>query len=466
MSYNKKILHSLILLSAMFLGLVLYLTVFLVFKGPALANDGANPRTLQRENKIKRGDISDRDGERLAYSEFSDGVQIRKYPFDNLYSHIIGYNSQRYGRSMIESSYNGYIMGSSFTSSLFNIKNLFEGENAAGADITLTISHPLQKKAYELLGKRRGAIVAINPKTGEILAMVSKPDFNPNEEVLVKNWESISQDSGGPLLSRATSGLYPPGSVFKTLVAAAAVENNMDTDTFEDTGGVTIDGHEFKNYGGRAYGEIGIKQALTVSSNVFFADLADRLGAGKLRPVLENFYINREIPFDVPLSKSRALEGSPGKTTVAAVGIGQGDALVTPLNMAMTAAAIGNNGVMMKPYIVDSANVQNVAVFKQKPQKLGQATSSYVASQVSEMMVEVVKSGTGRGAAIGGVTVAGKTGTAENSGDDHAWFIGFAPAENPEIAVAVVVENAGRTGGEIGAPMAREIIRLWLADNK
>lgn len=462
MSYNKKILHSLILLSAMFLGLTLYLTVFLVSRGPTLANDGGNPRTLQKENKIKRGDIFDRDGEALAYSEFDGGVQKRKYPHGSLYAHVIGYNSQRYGRSMLESSYNGYILGLSFTSSVFNLKERLGGGGLAGADITLTVSNGLQKKAHELLGKRRGAVVAMNPKTGEVLAMVSKPDFDPNEGSLLSNWESMAKDENSPFLSRAIGGLYPPGSVFKPLIAAAAIESGMDANLFDDKGKINIGGHEFKNYNEKAYGEIDMKRALAVSSNAYFVDLADKLGEHRIRTAAEKFWINRELPFDIQAAKSRVFTGNPGRTDIAAVGMGQGDALVTPLHMAVITSAFANDGVLMRPYIVDSARVKNAAVFKQKSESLGRAVSSYAAEKVTEMMVECVKSGTGTGAALSKVTVAGKTGTAENAGEDHAWFVGFAPADNPKIAVAVIIENAGRTGGELGAPIARELIRYWL----
>lgn len=460
MSFNKKIIHAFVIISMLFLSLVVYLTYFQVFRAPALANDGSNPRTILNEQKIKRGDILSSDGEVLATSHMSEQGQERAYPYDNLYSHVIGYSSTRYGRSGIENSYNGYIMGTSF-SGIFNLKEIISGGERRGADIMLTIDHDLQTLAYELLGDKRGSIIAIEPGSGAVRALVSKPDFNPNEENLRENWEKLSASAESPFLPRALSGLYQPGSSFKILTAAAAVEEGLDSKTFEDSGSVIISGYEFVNYDGKSLGTVDIDTAFAKSSNVVFTLLADEIGRGKMHDVAKRFMI-----FEKPLSDLAAAAGSgfnsTEKTNTAAIGMGQGDLLVTPMHMALAGCAVANDGVIMEPFIVESAAMPSGgSVYTHKRKTLSKALDSVVAERVGEMMEKCVESGTGTAAAISGIKVAGKTGTAENDGADHAWFVAYAPSEKPEIVVCAMVENAGNTGGAVCAPMVRSIINQW-----
>lgn len=462
MSSNKKIIHAFILISVLFISLVVYLTYFQIFKAEQLAAGAENPRTVIREQKIKRGKIYSADGETLAYSEMTENNQKRIYPFNNLYSHVIGYNNQTYGRSMLEYTYNGYIMGSAFSNEVYNIRQRIMGSDLQGADLTLTINHGLQKKAYELLGNKKGSVVVLNPKTGATLALVSKPDFNPNEDALKKDWEKILENENSPLLPRATQGLYTPGSVFKTITAVSAVENGLEDETMVDEGSTVIAGYRFSNYDGNAHGELDLVRAFAKSSNVFFVTLADMLGYDTMKNTMERFMVNREINFDLSLNKSAGLSDK-SKTNVAAAGMGQGDMQVTPMNMALIAAAIANDGVMMSPYLVEMANLANgYGVYQHTNSVLSKCTDTVTAFKLQKMMIECVKSGTGTGARVSGVTVAGKTGTAENAGKDHAWFIAFAPAENPQIAISVVIENAGQTGGVACAPIVSGIVRYML----
>lgn len=458
---NKKIIHAFVVISMLFLSLVVYLTYFQVFRAPELKDDGSNPRTVLEEQKIKRGDIISSDGEVLAYSKMTGDGQKRIYPFDNMYAHVVGYNSSRFGRSMIEKNFNGYIMGADISSNLFNFKQFLTGGEKSGANINLTIDHSLQKLAYDLLGQRRGSVVAIDPKTGATLALVSKPDFNPNEESLVENWEKLSASGDGVFLSRATSGLYAPGSSFKIITAAAAVEEDMADETFSDEGKVIIGGFEFVNYDGKTLGEVDIDTAFAKSSNVVFTTLADRIGRGKMKDAASRFMICQDISYDIPTGKSSGFN-STEKTNTAAIGMGQGDLLVTPMNMALAGCAIANGGRIMQPYLVESAALPSgTNVFTYKPKLLSKAVSEGVAWRVGEMMEECVKRGTGTAAAVSGVKVAGKTGTAENAGDDHAWFVGYAPADDPEIVVCIMIENSGSTGGDVCAPIARRLIEHW-----
>ena len=466
MSSNKKIIHVLMILMALFLSLMVYLTYFQLFKAPKLAESGQNPRTALKEQSIKRGDIVSADGEKLAYSEFDGDRQIRNYPYGSLYSHVIGYSSQTYGKSMLENSYNGYIMGTGFSNQIFNLKQYISGEKKEGANLTLTIDHKLQKKAAELMNGKNGAVVAINPKTGATLALLSNPSYDTNEKSLKENWAKLAESEDSVFLARATSGLYAPGSVFKTVTAASAVENRLDDMKFEDNGSVYVDSHEFKNYGGKKHGNIDIYQGFAVSSNVVFVTLADKLGYSKLSATAKNFMIGEKINYDVPLQTGQILKDNK-KTNVAAVGMGQGDLLVTPMNMALVASAIANDGQMTAPYLVESADLSNgYNVYAHKSEVLSQATDKETAEKVKKMMEKCVESGTGTSASVSGVKVAGKTGTAENTGDDHAWFIAFAPADDPQIAVCVMMENAAKTGGQACGPVVRGLISEWCKRSK
>lgn len=461
MSSNKKIIHALIVISALFLSLVIYLTYFQLFQADKLATSAENPRTVIKEQKIKRGTIYSSDGQRLAYSEMGENTQKRVYPFNNMYSHVIGYNNQTYGRSMLEYTYNGFIMGSAFSNEIYNLRQRIMGSDVQGADLTLTIDHGLQQKAYELLGNRKGSIVALDPKTGATLALVSKPDYNPNEDALKQNWQKILESEDSQLLARATLGLYPPGSVFKTITAVSAIENGLENETFDDKGSTIIGNYEFENYDGKAYGKLDLLRGYTKSSNVVFVTLADKLGYYKMRNTMDRFMIDKDIAYDLNLQKATGLLND-SVTNVAAVGMGQGDLSVTPMSMALVAAAIANDGIMMSPYLVERASLSNgYSVYQHANSVLSKVTDDTITSKIEEMMIEVIKSGTGTGARVSGITIAGKTGTAENSGKDHAWFIAYAPADDPEIAVSVIIENAGQTGGAACAPIISGLIRYW-----
>lgn len=461
MKYNSRIIHLLCLVSALFLSLALYLTYFQVFRAEELANSGSNPRTVAKEQKIKRGDIYSSDGETLAYSEMSASTQKRVYPFKNMYAHVIGYNSSTYGRNMLENTFNSYIMGSGFSNEIYNLRQQLMGEGSEGANLTLTIDHSLQKKAYELLGDRSGAVAAINPKTGATLALVSKPDFDPNDEALLQSWQQLNESANSVFLPRATRGLYAPGSVFKAITAVGALENGLGSEVIDDTGSVVIDGHEFVNYNKRAYGELDLKTGFAKSSNVVFVSLADMLGYNKLLKTSKKFMIGEKVEYDISLETGQVLK-EDRKTNVAAVGMGQGDLLVTPMNMALTAAALANDGTMMQPYLVESAEISNgYSVYSHKKSVLAEVTDRATARKMREMMIECVQTGTGTSAAVSGISVAGKTGTAENTGEDHAWFIAYAPADDPEIAICVMVENAANTGGQVCGPIIAALISHW-----
>jgi len=466
---ERRTIYVLVFVSSLFLILVGYLTYFELFQKDRIVSNPYNRRQYEIEEKTLRGSVYDSKGNVLAKSEIIDGVQQREYPYGPMYSHVIGYSSKKYGKSLIEAKFNNYLLGINDSSAVLNLKDKLTGSVKEGNDIYLTIDHELQRKAYNLLGDRKGAVIAMNPKTGEILAMVSKPDFSPNDSELEKNWSNMVDDEDAPFLTRATQGLYTPGSTYKVVISAAAIENDLSNKVFEDKGTVTIDGKKISNSGEKAYGNIDIKTALAVSSNVVFATIGCELGEDILKDMAQRVGLGASIPFDIPVSQSVFKYNKMSKADMAAVGIGQGKVLVTPLHMALITSAIANDGIMMKPILVSRVESSSgIVLKKQKPSELYRIMSPETAAYVKDMMVEVVESGTGKKAAIKGIKVAGKTGTAENEltalqkNKEHAWFIGFTPADDPQVAVAIILEYSGSTGGSAAAPIARDLISAWL----
>lgn len=456
---NKRIIHVLIVICIMFLSLLSYLLYFNMFKAEEVSLNTYNRRQWDEERYVKRGSIYDSDGRVLAETVIAeDGTQTRCYPKGRIYSHVIGYYSRVYGKSMLEMKYDSMLLGKGDIS-------LSLGELKEGYDLNLTINHTLQEYAYNEMKSRDGAVVALNPKTGEILAMVSLPDFEPSD--IERDWNNIVEKENSPLLSRAVMGNYAPGSTYKIVTAAAAYEENRNDEVFEDTGKFEQGSLTVDNFNEKAYGNINLRKGFSVSSNFVFCTLGYEMGAEKMKEITERFYIGKDFEFDLPMSNGTVGYKNMTASDSALVAIGQGKLLVSPLRMAMITSCIANGGNMMKPYLVDSVTTQNGYVIKKnRPQSLTTPISKECADYVGELMVETVQSGTGRNAQISGVTVAGKTGTAENETDNsHAWFVGYAPAENPQIAVAVILEYDGGEGGVHAAPIAKNIMSKYLSLN-
>lgn len=457
MQTNKRIIRVLIVVSLLFLSLVTYLLYFNMFKAEEVAANPYNKRQWEDERYVKRGNILDRDGEILAETIVDGDERIRNYPKGNLYSHIIGYYSKVYGKNLLEMSYDKQLLGHGDISITFN-------ELRSGYDLKLTIDNDLQAYAYNQLNGRNGAIVALEPSTGKILAMVSFPDFNPNASSLDENWKYIVEREDSPLLARATSGLYAPGSTYKIVTAATAYNAGYGADTFLDDGVFDMDGMKVENYGGKKYGELTLKSAFEKSSNDVFCTLGYEFGADIVMASAKSFGIGEEIPMDIPTAKSRIEYKKVYNSDAALISIGQGQLLMTPLHVAMLGSAIANDGKMMKPYLVDSVTTaSDIVLSETRPQVLHHPISPECAAFMNELMVGVVNNGTGSGARISGISVAGKTGTAENeTNKDHSWFVGFAPADNPQIAVAVLLEYDGSAGGSTAAPIARNVMSKYL----
>lgn len=462
MKYNKRIISVMVVICTLFLSLAVYLTYFALFEAEDVVQNQYNKRIREREERILRGSIYDRNGEVLAYSKMEDG-QKRIYPYKGRYAHLIGYNSVTYDKTGLEASFNKKLVG---TNPVDEIASLFTNKEEVpkGANLYLTIDNKMTQLAEEMMKGQNGAVVAVNPKTGEVLCLYSNPTYDPNEESLKKEFPNMVKSEDAPFVARCTQGLYAPGSTFKIITAAAALEEGVAED-IEDNGSVVIDGYEIKNFGGKKLGNTDIKTGFAKSSNVMFASYGVKVGEKKLKEVAERFGIGEKIPFDITTNKSVfSYEDKMTDTDLAACGIGQGKLLVTPLHMALVAAAIANDGVIMQPYVVEKATFDGGRkVYSAQSKAWKTAVTEEVAEKIGEYMLECVNTGTGTGAKIDNISVAGKTGTAENEkeGKEHAWFVCYAPYENPQIAICVMQEYTGKTGSSC-APIAKELIKYYL----
>lgn len=458
----KKLMYF---ITGCFIFVFCYLIYFYVWKGPVLSQSSANPRNWLLENRVLRGGIYARGGEKLAETVFTGKHAYRNYPFGEMYSHVIGYDSKRFGKAGLERYYNYELLGIKHSLKK-RIEMRWRLKGLEGDNIYLTIDHKLQKRAWSLLSPYKGAAVVLNPQNGEVLALVSTPGFDPDPQNLERKWEYIKNDPDNPLLNRATSGLYPPGSTLKIITAAIGLSKfpQLERKEYYCKGQIRVDGRILKDL--RAHGKVDLDRALAVSCNSYFADLGLKLGSNTFISGLRSFGWGNRFPFDLPVSSipiySKALYNP---NSLAEAAIGQGQILVSPLFMALVTGAVGNKGVIMSPFIVkEIRNPSGKIIWSAKPQPLKNAITPYVAEKVQDGMIEVVKNGTGTAAALTGTEVAGKTGSAENRfGPPHAWFVGFAPAVKPRVAVSVLIENGGQ-GGKLAAPIARELIALALAE--
>ncbi|MGG7178222.1 peptidoglycan D,D-transpeptidase FtsI family protein [Clostridium paraputrificum] len=467
--FRNNVKKVMVVFSFLLVALISYIAYFQVFKAPEIAAKTTNKRLWAKRNEVLRGTIYDRDKNALTSGEKTGTLtQSREYIQGDLYVHALGYVNQKYGLTGLEAAYDEELstyssVGTGLRSFLrdFDSEELKEAFKTRGKDepkvgngLITTLDPAIQKAAYDALGNRKGAAVALNPKTGEVLAMVSKPTYNPND---LDAAMATGENEGIPLINRAVAGLYPPGSTFKPITVASALENipGVTSRIFKDEGRIVFnDKQSLPNVGGQAHGDINLKTAFQVSSNVVFGTLAMELGNDKLKETAEKFGFNKSIPADgfrIENSRFPTLEKYE-KGMIAQSGIGQSSILATPMQMALVASAIANDGIMMQPKLANEVvDMNGNTVKKIGSKKYSQALSAEDANIITDYMVNLVKS---NGMSyFNGKNVAGKTGTAENSsGKDHSWFIGFAPANDPEIAVAVIVENGG-FGATSAAPV-------------
>lgn len=421
---------------------------------------------FEHERGVDRGRIFDRAGRLLAFSKQRGGRVVRVYPQGAAMVPVLGYFSYRYGRTSLESSMDGELMPSGSPRTWAEVGQALRGQPRPGHDVVLTIDSQLQSIAYRALGDRVGAVAALQPETGDILALVSRPSFDPAG--VDRDFDELRRAQPSRLLNRATQGWYPPGSAFKVVTAVAALDSGVvkPNTGHHCSGSVAIDDkYRVHDFGGKAHGRLTFARALEVSCNVTFSQVAVAVGADRLEQYASRFGFDRRLDLGIESRVSRLWRerSHATKTVVAQTGFGQGEVGVTPLQMAMVAAAVANEGELMTPRLVREVRLRDGRVVERG----GEGRSVRVASRqtmaaVTKMMQGVVARGTGRRARVSGLSVAGKTGTAENPGGaDHAWFICFAPAERPQVALAIVVEHGGQ-GGRAAAPIARQILSEWM----
>jgi peptidoglycan glycosyltransferase len=482
--------------------LVLFLIVFVqvnyiqVFAADRISSNPANAkRQLIAEYKVDRGSILASDGRTvLASSRKSPGDLRfqRRYPRPELYAHETGFYSFIFGRTELEASFNDYLAGDTAELLPQTLTDLILGRPKQGATIVTTLEPAVQEAAELAAAAETGdvAIAALEPASGDVLALYSEPSYDPNllasqdPQVVRDSWETLNQDPDKPLLSKASDELFPPGSTFKLITASAALENGFGPEslwpnpseldlpltdaTIQNFGGVTCSGGS----------QITMADALRQSCNVVFGEIGLELGAERLAEQARRYGFTAEpgddlVPFDIPWTSGvfPAPETFEGRDPAVAISaIGQQDVAANPLQMALVAGAIANGGVEMQPRLVTEARDPSGRVVAEfGPTEFSQPLSPENAAALTQMMVSVVQSGTGTAAQIPGVTVAGKTGTAQQgeSAAPHAWFVCFAPAEDPVVAVAVIVLDGGSlgseaTGGQVAAPIARQVVEAAL----
>lgn len=452
------------LFAGLFAGLLAYLAGVQVIWGPQLAASPQNPRLELAAERIHWGRILDRRLAVLADSTGTGEAQVRRYPQGALFAHVLGYRSRHYGLTGIERRYDLALLGLPVTDPWEAFQEAL-GQTPQGNDVVLTVDSAVQQTAARALGNVQGAVVVLDPRTGAVLALVSHPGFDP--ATVDAQWAALSRDRSAPLYNRATQGQYPPGSSFKTVTLTAALGSGrvqlsdaVDCPEAIDVGGAAI--HNFEH---EQFGQISVLQAFVASCNTAFVQIGWRTGAAPIVAAAGAFGLGRPVRFDLPTSAGAVPPlRDLGRRGLAQISFGQGSLLVTPLQMALVAAAVGNSGIMMQPFLVSQIRGPDGRIretFAQRGSR--EVMPAALALQLTQAMTQVVQTGTGTAAQIPGVTVAGKTGTAENPhGATHAWFIAFAPAARPTVALSVIVENGG-VGGQVAAPLARQVLAAALA---
>jgi peptidoglycan glycosyltransferase len=494
---NRQISRIALIALLLLAALIVATTYWQGWAAGSLAAKQDNAIQRVAEFQIKRGLIYASDGKTLLAAnvktkQAGKTLYSRRYPTNGFAAQTVGYSTQGRSRAGLERSENGYLTASNANlGTIFDkLKDKLSGATVTGNNVILTLDAKAQNVAQSDLRGKCGAAVAWNPKTGAVLAMASSPDYNPNLIESGKGYASILHSpsacpgSSSALLNRATQGLYPPGSIFKTITAAAAMDNGVysPSSTFNDPGYCTEYGKQVSNAlnpdqnGPEAYGNVNLVQAYEHSINAVFCNIGQKLGAGKIIDEAKQFGFYSRPPIELSDDelarsglvnfKTGRLFDTPSIVDPGRLAFGQERMLVTPLQMALVAGAVANGGRVMTPHLVKEVRAPDGSlVMKTHPKVWRRATKPQTAANLNVMMQAVVTSGTGTSAQIAGVKVAGKTGTAE-TGINHvydAWFIFFAPADNPQVAGAVVVEHADNGfGGAVAAPIARDLMQAIL----
>lgn len=450
----------------LFICLTGYLIYFVQFESEDFINNSYNPRIAHLAETTIRGDIISSDGEVLATTQVDDaGNETRVYPFGNMYAHLVGYSINGMSGIEEEANYNLLRSNSFFLTKLFNET---AGKKNHGDTVVTTVDSKIQSAAYNALGSNDGAVIAIEPTTGKVLAMVSKPDYDPGS--IAANWDRyISDDDSSVLLNRATQGLYAPGSTFKMVTLMSYMNQNSHYDNFEFdcNGAYDIGDYSMHCYNGKAHGHENLMDAFGNSCNCAFSDIGLGLNVNDYGVFCDKLLFNQTLPTKLSnTAKSRfSLSADDADSTIAQTAIGQGQTMVSPLHMAMLASAIANDGLLMEPYVIDhTQNDQNKPVKNFKPSAYGQLIDSQMASKMREYMRYVVTDGTGSALNSDTYAAYGKTGTADfssNVNENHSWFVGFAEDwTGRKIAVAVIMEGVS-SGNSYAVPATKQIFDAY-----
>ena len=467
---NAPITRLFGLVMLLFAVLVAFTSRWTVFEAEALRDNPANRRGLLAEQRIPRGSIKTADGKVIARSvKGAGGVYSRRYPLGELFGHPIGYSYTSMGRSGLEASENDVLTGQS--DELVTALQSLVGRRQEGSDIVTTLDSRAQEAATRALQGHTGAVVALNARTGSVRAMVSSPGYDPSGLDDPATYKRLTRDNRGrPLVNRATYDTYPPGSTFKTVTAAAA----LDSGRYEPSSSVTgppekvVSGVPLRNFGGEDFGTTDLTTALTHSVNTVWAEVGVKLGRSPMQDYMERFGFYEKPPLDYPRSqmltsgvrkRSGLKKVTSNSVDLGRVAIGQGDLAATPLQMAEVAATIANDGVRMKPRLVSRiVDPDGRTADRVRPKRAARVISADSARKLTDMMKNVVREGTGTAAALTGLELAGKTGTAEidiSQGINDLWFIGFVN----DTAVAVVVVGERGQGGTVAAPIAKQVLQ-------
>ena len=452
-----------------------------IFDAEGLEENTANKRPLLEQQRIDRGDILANDGRTvLAKSEprgqGDNRIFVREYPEGELFGHPIGYSFVDRGQVGVEQAHDDDLVGDK--TEFLSILDEIRGQQQEGEDLVLSIDPEAQRTAIEALEGQKGSVVAIVPSTGEIRVMASIPQYDPNDVASNEGFTRLNQDEDAPLFNRATQAGYQPGSVMKVVTAAAALDSGdyEPSTTVSGQNGKVISGVPLQNAGGEDFGEIDLTSALTNSVNTVWAEVGEELGTDTMYRYMDRFGFNRQPPLDYPgnqlavsgeFSGTNLLGAGSDQIDVGRMAIGQDKLNVTPLQMAMVAAAVANDGELMEPRLWSKLVDTDGREEELDPERMSRVMSEETANSLTEMMTDVVNEGTGGAAALAEDQVAGKTGTAEidvDAGINQAWFIGFAPADDPEIAVAATVERTSGSGGDVAAPIAQAVMEQLLGD--
>lgn len=466
---NKPILVVTYAFAFVFLAMIGYVIYFMAVDSKTIIANSANKRQDSFAHKVVRGEIQTSDGKVIAKTQVSkNGDETRKYPYDELFSHVVGYT--QYGKSGLELEGNYYLLTSNANIFERVYKTLKEEKNI-GDNVISTLDYDVQKAAFDALGRAQGAVIAMEPSTGKVLAMVSKPDYDANDMENV--WERATAEGSteSMLVNRATQGLYAPGSTFKIMTVLEYMRENRNYGDYEytcESEGV-FNSVSIHCAHGKAHGKVTLADTLAQSCNTSVSNIGTKIDIGKLYSLTETFLYNKELPYNGNYNRSSfRLTAKSDKNQIPQTVIGQGETQITPLHNLLIISAIANGGIMMKPYLIDSIeNYEGARVKKFTASSYGRIISGDEAAALSKMLEGVVNDGTAtRYLGNAKYSVAGKTGTAEYGaeGNVNSWFIGYSNVENPDLAVSIVIEDAD-TAGIKAAQVARKVFDAYYKKN-